>query len=69
MPVEIGRTMHQGKLDAEARARRAEKNARNRSRVHDTHPLHHHDMIAPGSAKVVNSRLFTKGNRQARGKN
>lgn len=64
---EIGAGTHRGKLDFEARQRRAEKNARNRNRQHEEHPLHKHDMIAPGSSKRVNTRLFLRGNRQSRG--
>lgn len=67
MPEEFGRGTHNGKLSAEARARRSVKNARNRNRQHEVHPLHHHDMIAPGSNKVVSTRLFQRGNRQSRG--
>lgn len=66
-PAEMGAGTHRGKIDFEARKRRAEKNARNRNRVNAEHPLHHHDMITPGSSKRVNTRLFTKGNRQSRG--
>jgi len=60
-------TLHDGKLSAEARARRTVKNARNRNRSHPIHPVHHLDMPVPGATKVVNSRLFTRGNRRARG--
>lgn len=67
MPETIGAGTHGGKLNAEARARRATKNARNRNRQHEEHPLHKHDMIAPGSNKRIHSRLFTRGNRMQRG--
>ncbi len=67
-PGEIGAGTHRGRLDAEARQRRAVKNVRNRSRQHPTHPLHHHDMIQPGSNKKINTRLNTEGNRERRGR-
>jgi len=66
---DIGGGTHGGKLSAEARARRVIKNARNRNRVHPEHPFNGHPMIAPGANKVVNSRLYRKGNRRSRGIN
>ena len=51
---------HLGRLDDEAKARRRAKNARNANRRGQaTRP--------PGSQKRVLGRLFTKGNRVARG--
>lgn len=47
---------HMGKLDDEARKRRAVKNARNRNRSHPQHPVHHQDMPVRGSQRKEGRR-------------
>lgn len=65
--MDVSAGTHEGKLDLDARNRRKMKNARNAARQHPKGSAHSLDMPVPGAHKVVTSRLYRDGNRQARG--